>query len=1083
MKKLILLVMLTMAFVQLGWSQTRMISGLVKDKSGEPIPGVNVFWKTDPTHGTITSIDGKYSLQVTNETTIVFQFVGMKTQEVVVGAKNSIDPTMEDEYFGLDEVIAVGYGSQKKANLTGSVASIDVEKNLEARPVTDVARGLQGTTSGLTITTNTGDLGANPNIQLRGMNGSLNTDSNPLILVDNVEVPNLMMINPDDVESVSVLKDAAASSIYGSRGAWGVILIKTKSGSTEGKNHVTYSNNFSWSTPTEIPNMAGTVEGAEMAFLSARRSNPNKTIISCLGMNVDEVAIQKMQEWRDNYSGKDLGSEMVMGRDFEKRDGKMFYYRPWDVKDLFLKEWTPQQNHNINVNGGNDKNSYNVSLGYLGQSGSLKAKPDEYARYNATISIRSKLKDWMEFRAKGMMSKSNLKTPYSYSGYKADAWYYLLRWPKYYPYGTYEGKPFRSAISEMEQAGMNKKTESFNRINVGSTFTLAKGLTLDADYTYTENNIHEHQPGGYAEAYNFWGGNGVDNTFMRYTSSSKDMVNYVSNWDEINTFKAFATYVKDIDSHSFKFMAGTDVEDYEYWKHNSQRRDLIFKEKPELKLATGEQFVGGGRSQWATMGYFGRINYAFKDKYLVEFNGRYDGSSRFPSNDRWAFFPSASVGYRISEEPFMQFAEDYLSSLKFRGSWGSIGNHNIDRKHRNLFLATMASNESDWLVGGNNMLTMGMPRVVPESLTWETVTTLDFGLDARMFDNKFGVVFDWYQRTTSDMVTIGAKLPESFGASAPKKNCGELTTTGWEVSLDWNHRFINGLNLNVTATVFDFQEEITKFDSESKGIYGNYEGKKLGEIWGYETDRFFAKSDFKSDASGNLIVDENGHYVMKEGIPSQEAHENGWFFYGPGDVKYKDLDGNGVIDYGAKATDDHGDLKVIGNSTPRYQYSFRIGADWKGFDLDLFFHGVGKRDYWANGPVFIPGYRPGEGWYEHQQDYWTPENPNAFYPRPTSHDWTNNARNFLRQSKYLLNMSYLRCKNLTFGYTLPKNLVSKVGVEKLRVYFSGENLFEFTNLKLPIDPETGERGDAYGFAFGRSYPYRRTVSFGLQLSL
>lgn len=1066
--------------LQLSFGQSTTITGRVTDQAGEPIPGVSIFWKSDPTKGTISDVDGNFSINTNSGVTLVFQFIGMKGQEIVVGNQTELKVILEEEFVGLDEVIAVGYGSQKKANLTGAVSSIDVEKNLEARPITDVARGLQGTTSGLTITTNTGDLGANPNIFLRGVNGSLNTEAKPLILVDNVEIPNLSLINPDDIESISVLKDAAASSIYGSRGAWGVILIKTKEGTSDGKHHISYTNNFSWSTPTEIPEIAGTVEGAEMAFAAGRRINPNMSIIGALGMYVDEQAIEKMKEWRNKYSGQDLGSEMVLGRDFEKRDGKYFYYRPWNVRDLYLKDWTPQQNHNINVSGGNDKTTYNVSLGYVSQSGSLKVKPDEYKRYNGSVGVTTKVKDWMTFRAKGLMTKEILNTPYSYSGYKADPWYYLLRWPKYYPYGTYEGKSFRSAISEAQQANMNEEKESFNRINIGSTFTLMEGLTVDADYTYSETNTHIYEPGGFAEAYNFWGGRGVDDTYMRYTSSSKDAVGYTSAWDEQNTFKAFATYTKGWKDHAFKFMAGTDVESYEYWRHWSERRELIDKDKAEIGLATGDQYVSGGRSQWSTIGYFGRINYAFKDRYLVEFNGRYDGSSRFPTGDRWAFFPSFSVGYRITEEPFMDFTKPYLSSLKLRGSWGEIGNHDVGN---NTFIATMDSYGSNWLVGGNEMLTMGSPRVVPETLTWETVTTLDLGFDARLFDNQFGVVFDWYQRTTKDMVTAGETLPNTFGASAPKMNFGEMQTTGWEISVDWNHRFNNGLLVSATATLFDFKEEITKFDKESKGIYGLYEGKELGEIWGYETDRFFANSDFETDASGELLVGDDGRYIMKDGIPTQEKFENSWFYYGPGDIKYKDLDGSGEIDYGANTIDDHGDLKVIGNSTPRYQYSFRVGAEWKGVDFSMFFQGVGKRDYWATGPVFIPGYRRGEGWYKHQEDYWTPENTDAYYPRPTDHDWTNNARNFLRQSKYLLNMSYLRCKNLTLGYTLPKTLMSKVGVEKFRVYFSGENLFEFTNLKLPIDPETGERDGAYSFAFGRSYPYRRTVSFGLQLTL
>ena len=1076
-KKISLL--LALFFVLTSYAVGQSITGKVLDQeTREPIPGVNIV-VVGTGSGTVTDMDGNFELEIQEESVrLRFSFIGYENQTLEATAGQNVTVLMAPSDLMLDDVVVVGYGEMRKANLTGSVSSVNVEEALEARPITDVARGLQGVTPGLTITSSTGDLGQNPNIRLRGINGSLNTEAQPLILVDNVEVPNLMMINPDDIKSISVLKDAASASIYGSRGAWGVILIETKTGKKGDKASISYSNNFSWNKPTQIPEIAGTVEGAEMTFAAQRRINPNTDVIGALGMYIDETAIQKMQDWRDQYGGQDLGREMVLGRDFEYRDGRWFYYRPWDVRELYLRDWSPQQNHNLTVSGGNENTTYNLSFGYLDQSGSLKVKPDEYNRYNATINVNTQVLEWMNFRVKGMLSKSNTKTPYSYSGTSADPWYYLLRWPKYYPYGTYEGKPFRSSITDVSQANMIEDKETFQRVNIGTTIDLAKDWRLDADYTYTENNNHIHEPGGWAEGYNFWGNTGIDQ-YMVYTSSYHNQVEYISAWDETSTFKAYTTFDRDFGDHSLKLMAGSDVESFEYWRHDSERRTLIDKDKPELDLATGDQFTDGGRDHWSTLGFFGRANYAFKDRYLFELNGRYDGSSHFPSNDQWAFFPSFSVGYRITEEPFMDFVKPYLSSLKLRGSWGSIGNHDVGS---NTYIPTMSSGNSDWLIGETNQLTVWSPRVVPETLTWETVTTVDFGFDARFFENTLGLTFDWYRRTTSDMVTTGETLPSSFGASAPQQNFGEVQTTGWEVSMDWNHQFANGLSVNATASLWDFREELTRFAGDSKDIYGYYEGKEIGEIWGYETDRFFTEDDFVKDINGDFVLEE-GTYVMKDGIPTQEAFESGWFFYGPGDIKYKDLNGDGKVDYGTNSIDDHGDLKRIGNELPRYQYSFRIGADWKGFDMSVFFQGVGKRDYWATGPVFIPGYRPAEGWYKHQEDYWTPDNPDAFYPRPTNHDWLNNARNFLRQTKYLMDMSYLRCKNLTVGYTLPNRLTSRVGVNRLRVYFSGENLFEFDNMKLPIDPETGNREGAYSFSFGRSYPFRRTVSFGLQLTM
>ncbi|MGM0377787.1 MAG: SusC/RagA family TonB-linked outer membrane protein, partial [Bacteroidota bacterium] len=897
---------------------------------------------------------------------------------------------------------------------------------------------------------------------------------------DNVEVSSLSMINPDDIKEISVLKDAASASIYGARGAWGVILIETKSGEYNKETRVNYSNNFSWNTPTEIPDIAGSVEGAEMQLASGRRVDPNTDVVGLLNMYYDEEGIQKMKDWRQQYGDQDLGPEMELGRDFEYRDGRWFYYRPWDAKEMFLRDWSPQQKHNVNVTGGSEKTSYNLSFGYVDEEGALKPSTDEFKRYNATLNLRSQVTDWLTLRGRAMFSKSNNQSPYSFGGSTYDPWYYLMRWPKTYPYGTYEGKPFRNAVTEVNQAKMVEEKETMQRVNLGSTVNLAEGWTLDVDYTYTENNDHTHRPGGWVEGINHWfiSGDDMADAYGKYTSSGHNMVEYISDWDETSTFKAYSTYNNDFGDHSVKLMGGTDIESFEYWRHDSERRSLIDRDKPELRLATGDQFVGGGRDQWSTMGVFGRLNYSFKDRYLFELNGRYDGSSRFPEADQWGFFPSFSAGYRITEEPWMDFVQPYLSSLKFRGSWGSVGNHDVGT---NTFVPTMDTYDSNWLMGSQNMLTLGNPRVVPASLTWETVTTVDYGFDARFFDNSFGVVFDWYQRTTSDMVSSGETLPNSFGATAPQQNFGEVQTTGWEITVDWRHQFANGLKLNAEASIWDFQEEITKFASDDNYIYGNYEGKKIGEIWGYETDRIFTKDDFVTDADGNIARESDGTYQMKEGIPDQDVFESGWFYYGPGDVKYKDLDGDGEINYGDNTVEDHGDLKRIGNETPRYQYSFRFGGSFRGFDMNAFFQGVGKRDFWATGPTAIPG--SGDAWYEHQTDYWTPDNKDAFYPRPTNHSWAISSRNFLRQTKYLSDMSYLRLKNLTVGYTLPNYLTSRAGVEKLRIYFSGENLFEFDNMDIPLDPETGQREEGNYFTYGRSYPFKRTISVGLQMTL
>lgn len=1080
LKRLLLLIGVIL-IVTSAISQQRVISGTVMSAiNNTPLEGVTVTLKGTK-ESTQTNASGNFKISARTGQALQFSYIGYTTQEIVVGQTNTINLTLSQQQETLSDVVVVGYGTQKRANLTGAVSTVNVEEQLGSRPITDIARGLQGAVPGLTITTPSGDIGTNPSIRLRGLSGSLNgPGAQPLILVDNVELPDLRMIDPNDIESISVLKDAASASIYGTRGAWGVILITTKSGKKGAdRSSISYNNNFSFSQPTTLPRVAPGAEGAEMALIAYQRANPNRTDFSALGMSVDAIAIQKMREWQKQYGGQDLGLEMVEGRDFEIRGGRLFFYRTWDPMDMYLRKWAPQQNHNLTLSGSTPKTGYTLGLGFLEQKGVLKVNPDEFERFNVNLGVTSRVTSWLDARSKIILSRAKRTRTYQFVSETYDPWYYLSRWQAYYPYGTFEGRPFRSSLTEVQQSKLTPILDNLARIQIGGTFKILSGLTFDADYTFASNNGREHQIGGKISGWDFWGGQMIDRVF---SSPVHDRAVLLSDWNERNTVKAFATYNKDLSDHNFKIIGGTDIELFQYGSQRSERRGLLNPDMGQPNLATGDQFVGSNAGHWSTMGYFGRINYSYKNKYLLEVNGRYDGSSSFPISNQWAFFPSASVGYVLSQENFMDFAKPILSFLKFRGSWGSIGNQAVGG---NRFLSIMNSSSSGWLVGSNNMLTVGTPGLISPSLTWETVTTLDIGTDARFFNNKLALTYDWYRRTTSDMITSGITVPSTLGIGAPVRNFGELQTTGWELSLDWNHRFGNGLQFNITGILSDFQEKLTKFASNATGLISqNYQGRVLGEIWGYETDRFFTADDFEKDANGNFIL-QGGKYVMKKGISTQTRWENATFFYGPGDVKYRDLNGDGKIDIGSNTISDPGDQRVIGNSTPRYQYGFRLGADWKGFDINLFVQGVGSRQQWANGPVVIPGYRPGEGWYAHQLDYWTPDNPNAFYPRPTDQLQSNATRNFLPQTKYLLNMAYTRLKNINVGYTLPASLSRRAKLEKTRIYFSGENLITFDKLSVPIDPEinytTAGLNDPN--TFGRVYPYRKLISFGLQVTL
>ena len=1049
------------------------VSGEVLDTNGEPVIGASIQVKGTG-QGTVTDIHGAFTLTAPSDAILVFSYVGMVSQELLATPNMRIELAYVAEQ--LEEVVVVGYGTQRKENLTGAVSSINVEDAVASRPVTDIAKALQGVSPGLTITNNLGGIGTESNIRLRGSIGSINATSgtSPLILVDGVEVPSLNLINPNDIESISVLKDAASASIYGTRAAWGVILISTKQGQ-EGAPRVSYSSNFAWNTPTMMPELMSAADNAEYIMKITHRTDPDRLVVSNIGYSVDATAIQKMRDWETKYghlSQSELG-EMQMGRDFEFRDGKTFFYRSFDPVDMFTKKWTPQQNHDFSISGGGRNTTYNIGLGYLNQSGVMKINTDEYERYNVTSNTTTTIKDWWKVRTNVMFTRSENSEPYKYTSGQYDAWFYLLRWPRWYPYATYDGKDFRSAVTDLKQGGRETVTTNYVRANIGTELIPIKNLSINVDYTFGLWNQYQKRNGGEVHAFDMFSVSPLDVHGSLYGPTHNRAVQS-SRYTMSNIFKAFATYNLSLnDRHNFKLIAGMDVETRQQLGHYSERRGLIDINMPEIALATGDQYVTGVafNNDFAAAGVFGRINYDYLQKYLFELNTRYDGSSRFPAGKKWALFPSVSAGWRISEEPFMAWAAPTLSNFKVRGSWGTIGNQDVAS---NSFISTMGSGNSGWVMNGQNVLYLGAPSVLSSELTWERVATLDIGVDAGFFNNRLNFIFDWYQRITSDMHTAGEALPSTFGATAPMINFGELTATGVEFGVNYRHSFSNGLHMGLRASLSNVKEKITKFNEEANNIYANYKGRVLGEIWGYETDRLFQESDFNADGS------------LKDGIATQSLFESGSFKYGPGDVKYKDLDGDGKISYGSNTLDDHGDLKVIGNSLPRMEYNFGIDLTYRSFDLRMFFQGVGSRDYWAYGSVAIPAGGSGyaDGAFAHFLDYWSPENTDAFYPVPTNNAWISNGGNFLRQTRYLQNMAYLRLKNLTVGYTLPSAWLQAISFQSARVYVSGENLFEFDNMTIPIDPESTDYKTGYGsgsWSFGRSYPFARTLSVGLQV--
>lgn len=1059
------------------------VTGKVRDAQGVGMPGVRVMEKNTQ-NGTLTDAKGEFRITVKKSSTLVLSYIGYKTTEVK-STTTAMNIVLHEDSEMLEEVVVVGYGTQKKENLTGAVSSVDVAKTLKSRPIADVGKALQGTTPGLTITSISGSVGGEPTIKLRGSAGSLNalSGTRPLILVDNVEIPSLSLINPDDIESISVLKDAASAAIYGTRAAWGVVLITTKKGNYEQKPRVSFSSNFGWSTPTMMPKLASAYDNAMAGIENARRHD-NSDSYNVIGYSVNPEAAQKMKEWKEKYGGMseaELG-EIQEGRDFEYIGGKWYFYREFDPVNMFMNKWSPSTKHDVSVSGGTAKTSYNISLGYNSNHGALKVNTDVFRRYNFNANVNSRINDLISVRAGMMYSSNNYEEPYKFTSGVYDMWYYLLRWPRFYPYGTYKGKPFRSAITEIAGGRRQYNQQHYTRLNIGTTLTPLKGLDINLEYTYGLWNNFRKKNGGEVWGYDFFN---TSNPF-KYSSLYSEWhnrTNSTSRYSGTHTGKAFATYNWSLnDNHRFKFMLGTDIEQKTRFAHSSDRKNLINPDYPEISLAIGDQFVDDEayRNNFASAGVFGRINYSLMDRYLFEFNARYDGSSRFPENHRWAFFPSGSVGWRVSEEGFFTSLKPTFSDLKLRASYGTVGNQDVSPT---AFLSVMEVKESDWVVNEKNQPYIKTPSTLSPNLTWERVSTIDFGVDARFFHNELGVSFDWYRRTTSGMHSPGETLPVTFGQANPMINYGEMRGQGFEIGVDYNHRFSSDFGVFAKATFSKAKEVITKYPSASKALGSYYEGMVLGEIWGFETDRFFTTEDCKKVVDSNTNKE---YYVIDpQKVPDQSLFETDKFSFGPGDVKYKDLDGDGKITYGKGTADDHGDLRIIGNTNPNYEYSFTLGADFKGFDISMYFQGVGKREIWPIGSIGTPGFGKFEAFFEHQMDYWTPERPDAFYPRISDNSWVSNGQNFRKQTKYLQDMSYLRFKNLTVGYTLPREWTQKAYIDNLRVFFSGENIFEFYKGHIPIDPEVstykaGASSD--GYSVGRTTPFMRTLSVGAQLT-
>ena len=1113
------------------YSYGQSITGEVIDKSNnEPVIGANIS-VPGTTFGVITNVEGKFSLGLPADATqIQVSFTGYLKQLISVKPGGSYKILLDPDIAILSEVVVVGFGTQKRENLTGSVSTVNVAKTLEARPIADIGRGLQGTMPGLTIVVPSGEIGSDAIMKIRGQLGSLQGGSSPLILVNNVEVPSIQMLNPDDIESISVLKDAASSSIYGAKAAFGVILITTKKGSkTQGVN-VSYSGNMSFQNISKKMEMGG-LDAMEYTLNAFERVGG--TVAGAFWM-VTREGYEKAAEWQKNWGAVVKPNDpMLYGRDwYVDANARKIGLRTYDPYAYMVREWAPTQTHNLSVNGKNGKTDYNLSFGYLDQSGISKpAKFDDFKRYNGSVRIGTNITDKIRIYTGAMYSKRVKRYPYATNSTTADPWLYLYRWGPTYPMTTEDGDPIRSPASELAQSNTAFQEYNYTSLNGGLVFTPLKDWNINFDYTHANQEYITKRPGTRFTARDSWSAPVVKNdldgnriymndaglvvpsdesgampayqlnmwTYTGVGSNPDHVYRYVKN-DQWNTLNLNTTYEMNInEAHKLKYMVGINKTGYAYAYNWSQTTQLIDYTNPQFDLAAGTQTTSGGEYWESQLGYYGRVNYNYKERYLLEGNLRYDGTSKFPTDLKWRWFPSFSAGWRVNEESWMEWAKPALSAFKLRGSWGTIGDQSVSNS---LYIPTMSGSQNAWLLSGARLYQFGTPTAVSSSVTWQDITTLDYGIDARFLNSNLGITLDWFKRDTKNMIVPQEGIPTTFGAGAPQSNFGSLNTKGIEIQIDYNHQFKSGLGINLTATFSNAITTITKYGS-TKSIDSWYVGKTYGEIWGYETDRLYQSDDFQHDSNGNLItgLTADGLYTINlladPDAATQGRLQAGNFKFGPGDVKFRDLNGDGVINPGnrlvqnADGNPDYGDLKIIGNSTPRYIYGFRTDLYYKGFDLSVFMQGVGKREVWGDGFLAIPGYNSADGAIPEAfaGNFWKADRTNAFYPAPYNLAASNNTLNMVPQSRYLLNMAYLRFKNITLGYTLPVVLTKKVMVSKIRVYIALENFFTFDHLgTLPIDPEEIEGYSMWNTSnynlsrTGVGVPTFKSVSGGIQLN-
>lgn len=1084
-KSLILCLLMSLIGILSAAAQNRKVSGQVLDSMDEPLAGVTVM-VSGTTNGGMTDIDGKFTLQVPSSTIeLTFTYVGFKTQKIKVApGTDNLQVVMQEDAVMLEETVVIGYGTQKKVNVTGAVASIG-GKELENRVSHSLTNMLQGSVAGLNVTTSSSVPGESAKINVRGTT-SINK-TNPLVLIDGAE-GDLSRVNPNDVESISVIKDASAAAVYGARAAFGVILVTTKSGSEkDGKATVRYSGRVGWEEPTTSTDYINT--GYWSVYIVNLFQNATR------GTNYINYTDYDMQQLLARVNDKTEHPDRPWVVE-ETRNGRRqwVYYGNYDWYHTFFSERHPSTQHNVSVSGKTKDVKYYLSGGLDWQKGIIKTNPDIFRKYN----LRSKI----DFRINKWATMSNNTSYYSSQyefqgdGSVENTMIYATRhalacfpqknpdctWLYSTPYTSYNVANGRHIlVGEGSHRNVNRINDFSNTTRL--VINPIKQLSITGDFTfrfYQLRNTSRSQNMTY-RVY-------PDEALKSYvTGAGEDRLDESVKTRNYLAYNIYATYNDTFaDAHNVTITAGYNNESWKSKDINVAAGNLSSSALDDLKLATGfasDNNYGGGQNQYVLSGIFGRVNYDYKGRYLFEASGRYDGSSRFGRGSRWGFFPSASLGWRISEESFFAGARDIVDNLKIRLSYGSLGNQNVSSYYTFLRLVSIKDFDSFTFGDGTIGKYSSLSAPIADDLTWEKANQYNLGIDYSMLNGRLNFTADAYIRDTKDMLTEGIALPSVYGADVPDMNTADLRTKGYEIALSWRDNFQlfgNPFDYSVGFNLSDYRSEITKYDNPTKSFAKKYYvGMRIGEIWGYRTDGLFktdeeaaqyaASHTFSSRLTGNLT--------------------GGWK---AGDLKILDLDGDGFIgETGNETADAPGDRTIIGNSLPSLSYGITGSIRYFGFDVSVFFQGTGNH-YWYPENQSMPFW--GAYGYPYNSfiptnfldNVWAEDNPDAYFIRPRSNMSTGG---YLRDAndRYLQNARYLRLKNLTVGYTIPAKVTKKAGIDQVRVYFSGENLHYWSPMKKHtkyVDPEAAiQRGDKTGAdANNAFYPWQKTFMFGLDIT-